>query len=206
MPTTHEIAREYTTPIEGLAPFGEILTVVCTCGKELSTYTADRAATSKSLATEHAAHAASMHDAEMNWTITRTLHPDCTGCTALKESAVARARDTGWIDAKHTAHNHSCTVTCAPVGRHEAPSADQPPEAFSGDDKAAEDFSRPETLKWVCDFTRALAVVIEGHEDDDTAEVIEWLHAHECDSFLWDMINKFTGSIQEMARDEREES
>lgn len=71
MPTIHEIAREYTEPIEGLAPFGEILTVVCTCGKELSTYTADRAATSKSLATEHAAHAASMHDAEMNWTITR---------------------------------------------------------------------------------------------------------------------------------------
>jgi hypothetical protein len=103
---------------------------------------------------------------------------------------------------------HRPAITPAPSpasplwASQEAPSADQPTEAASGDDKATEDFSRPETLKWANDFTRALSVVIEGHEDDDTAEVIEWLHAHECDSFLWDMINKLTGSIQEMAREE----
>lgn len=202
MPTIHEIAREYTEPIEGLASIGEMLTVVCTCGEELSAYSPEHAPSSKALATEHAAHAASAHDAETNWTITNTLHPDCTGCTALKEPAVARAHTTGWVDAKYTARNHSCTVSRFPASRQEASNTGQPTEAASGGDKAAEDFSRPETLKWANDFTRALAVVIEGHEDDDTAEVIEWLHAHECDSFLWDMINKFTGSIQEMAREE----
>jgi hypothetical protein len=210
MPTTHEIAREYATPIEGLAPIAEILTVECTCGEEWKTYCADRAASSKELASEHAVHAATADDAETSWTITDSLHPDCTGCAELKESAVIHARVTGSIGATYTAHNHSCTVTRKPTAPQEAPSAAQPTEdptgLASGDDKAAEDFSRPETLKWANDFTRALAVVIEGHEDDDTAEAIEWLHAHESDSFLWDMINKFTGSIQDMARDERKES
>lgn len=186
----HFIAREYTEPIGGLAPISEILIVECTCGEEMSTYCIDRAASAKALAAEHASHAASMHETETKWTITESLHPDCTGCAALKESAVIHARAIGSIGATYTANDHSCTVTRNPE-----------PEP-----KPAVDYGKPETLEWANDFTRAIAYVIEGHEDDDTAEVIEWLHAHECDSFLWDMINRFTGRIQEMAREDGAES
>lgn len=50
------------------------------------------------------------------------------------------------------------------------------------------------------DFTRAIAVVIEEREDDDAAAVLEWLHEHEYEPGLWDMINRFVNSIESKAR------
>lgn len=207
MTATHEIAREYAEPIEGLYPINEMLTVECTCGEEMSTFCVDRAATSKALAAEHASHAASMRETDNAWTITKSAHPDCTDCTGLKESAVIHARVTGSIGATYTTNDHSCTVARKPKHPHNALNADQstptPSEPAKSEQSPTEDFSKPETLNWTNDFTRALASVIEGHEDDDTAEVIEWLHTHESDSHLWDMINTFTSRIQSMARAER---
>lgn len=208
MTATHEIAREYAEPIEGLHPINEMLTVECTCGEELSTFCVDRAATSKALAAEHASHAASKRETENAWTITKSAHPDCTDCAGLKESAVIHARVTGSIGATYTTNDHSCTVARKPKHPHNALAADQsthtPSEPAKSEQSPTEDFSKPETLNWTNDFTRALASVIEGHEDDDTAEVIEWLHAHESDSHLWDMINTFTSRIQAMARTEKD--
>lgn len=208
MTAAHEVAREYAEPIEGLGPIAEILTLECTCGEEMSTYCTDRPTSSGALAAEHAAHVASILETETAWTITKTTHPDCTDCTTLKESAVIHARATGSIGCTYTTNDHSCTVARNPKHPDEAPSAASAPkspvEHVNGDGRAVKDFSKPETLHWANDFTRALAVVIEGHEDDDTAEVIEWLHAHESDSHLWDAINRFTSRIQSMARTEKD--
>lgn len=207
MTAAHEVAREYAEPIEGLGPIAEILTLECTCGEEMSTYCTDRPTSSKALAAEHAAHTASILETETAWTITKTAHPDCPDCTTLKESAVIHARATGSTGATYATNDHSCTVTRNPEHLHKAPSVasapESPAEPVNGERRAVEDFSQPETLHWANDFTRALAVVIEGHEDDDTAEVIEWLHGHEFDSHLWDVINKFSDRIQAMARAER---
>lgn len=208
MTAAHEVAREYAEPIEGLGPIAEILTLECTCGEEMSTYCTDRPTSSGALAAEHAAHVASILETETAWTITKTTHPDCTDCTTLKESAVIHARATGSIGCTYTTNDHSCTVARKQKHPHNALSADQPThtpsEPAKSEQRPTEDFSKPETLNWTNDFTRALAAVIEGHEDDDTAEVIEWLHTHESDSHLWDMINTFTSRIQAMARAEKD--
>lgn len=50
------------------------------------------------------------------------------------------------------------------------------------------------------DFTRAIAVVIEEREDDDTEAVLAWLHEREDEPFVWVLVGRFVDRIQTMAR------